>query len=1743
MRRVASRLVAGLSLRLRWLRPAWPLLAVFGGVILAGVLAITSSAQAQTTYQLKLQPQGTSAAISLSATTCSGAAAKLAQQATGVRFTLGVAPTHFPSLDVTTVALSTDTSSSCKTLVLRGQSTVLGEAVTVLVVGTWASPTATTPTFTVTFGFGAVGLGQLLAPSSGAVVGATFSHAWLSATTASGGSTLTVTANATTAAGTAINQFLSGYQGTALQVPGSGVGFAGELASTGDLASGLGKLGVSGVQLTGSLVGSVSNFSASAPPTPSAGFSVTASFGLAVPALPSWLSLPQGNAFTLTISGNSSGTWSVAADGKATVTIASGTVPTPVTADFSLSKSGVSTPVTVGLHAQLGKVPSAFGVSWLTLTTTALTWTVSASTLTGSLHAKVSFGTAPTAVALSATVTLSSGNGASADLSLATSSTTLSTSHLASVLGAALPANAPTISLKHLELFLAVPTSGGVTVAAEAGATLAISSTSYPVSMLLRYQSGGPLLVAAKTTSKLTLSDLVSGLPQMANVSMTDLAVLFSTGSVNLQSTSLDPPTKAFFDPLYCTANQTCSYTLKVGSGVTIQAGVGLPTSVKTMVCKLVDPTATPTPTSCIQGPVNLDGHIPLFGTSKTVSLTIALPTLRISSGPVQQLTLGLSVKYASEKFSVTASGDLVLLVPSSNVTGTGNCPAGVTRPSTDVCLTLTVSGALSAGTGGVSVTFSAALTGQWRLPSPVSWLTIDHLAVQVGITANETGPGLTLGVGGTFTVGTDLGFAVHLKAMAEAPWVELLGFKVKSTTGISMQDLAALYHDVSGQTLTPSALPPLALKDLLFEYSATLDPVLRLCPGLHISADLVITNGHWAQGSYTAPTSTTCNATSPTRSTACSANKSSCLASVLLTISTQGFVGEGHLTGWSAGPLKFTPVTLDVTVKSSEVQVHISGGGELLSPTTWPTEKTAAPEWLGGSITLTVGTQRLALTATGDIGSVSATISGNGSLTTLANPGFTLTSWLTTAKHALQTAGNHIKQAMTTVGTTVSGWYSTYVASEGNQVASDIQSAFKFFGSTGPPTWEKVYSVFQKITSAISSWNSGVNSVHMSFLDITANGIFHAALHGISVGGVTVCVIKCVTLVPGFTIPGVCTYVTAVQHTPLCTSGTIVAGARSYYADPTVQAHLTSQNLALPSGASDQSLVTKVHQVDPPGGTTPPISCAMATESYSKGYVSPTTLQVDALGNPVTIQGPTPTTLGTSTNQSSINQELGQNTLNGLYSGQNQGTCTPPSKTPQAPMFSLGLKQSWIYEGQTVTAVVRAGTGITGVSITWGDGTSGAASLTSTHDVYVASHVYADERTSGGATSPFTVTATATVATGVAPVAPDTRRVAVADAPLALSALAVTPSTIDVMQSVTVSGQLANPEPDEAVTATITWGDGTQTPVSVAATGRFSVSHLYNRLTPTGAPQQPEPISVTMSEPDGTAAGSTSSVTVNDVPPTGLVLQPAHGAYVSNHGTVFSHAGVSVGWASHVLDVSPVQRFAFSFTWNDGTPASKATVTSPTPPAPGTQGRYTYPVATTSVAHGFVNACLYTVTTTATDDDTLSTSLSTPVIVTAPLGFQPAPNGYWQEHIAKSIGYDGGKADHGGKSQLTAAQVTCYLEIAQHLSPQLGLVATPAGGLAVLRPRLDHLGQTQKLAARLKEQLLTVLLDFSNGSWDWNQAVSPDGTTLQTVVNDANQALTSQTRSAMVRSLAALGEAMHPDKGAMHPDKAGSAR
>lgn len=1688
--------------------------AILVGLATVGLLLLAGRAQATPTLDADIVGAG----VSVSGTTtvdpatmsCSQAATTLEGYATSATtVALPIAPIGFAQLDATDLTLATaptgSSTGSCTTLTLQGSASLFGSSAELLVVGDWST---TTPTFSVVLERQGVELSSLVDASTPGPDLA-LSQALLAVTSSSSGTTLDPSS---------LPSSSEAFLGSDLTIAGSGVTFRGQLAATGAVAAGLGTLGIApgSVTLQGSLSASASFSTASV----TAGLDLSASVTPDI-TTPSWLGLP--GPFTFTVKGGG-GTWTAGVTGAATVQLPQ-SGPATVDADFSITATSAGT--TVAMDASLGTVTHPFGQSWLTLDQASVSWSVGVAT-TASLRA--------TATLDATTFTASATVGRTTGLSLQlTTTATLDAGALASDLGLSLPSGTPTLSLSGLDVAVEVPGSGSVTVAATGTASLTIGSTSYNADVLVRAQLGssGSLLVAARPTSQLTLSQLL-GKAVTPDFTLPTVAVVVSTSKLDLPSDQLDGPTLSYFQPILCSSSDPhCSFTLEVAQGVGISASTNLPSSLQTMVCDLVS-----SATGCstvLSGPVVIDGQVPLFG-GTTTSLTVALPAIDVASGPLRQVSLHISLSESNGAFSLAAGGDLELFAPGS-ATGS-SCPKSLapSLPSGDVCLDLSVSGSITVSTSGASVKLTGQLaTGSgvtgWTLPSPASWLTINDLAVQISVsTAN--GGSLGLGAHGALQIGSsDLGLSVDLAVTSEPPFVNLLGFEAASHSGMSLQDLVDLYNEISGQDASTSSLPPVAVQNLYFSYSSVATTSLCLSPGLYLSGDLVLTNSGPTSISGSPPSSQVSDCSPPQRSSACSSASSSCLASVFLSVNSSGIEGEGYVTGWSAGPLSFDPTNLDFTLDSSEVQIDISGGAALLDPTQYATEGANASVWGSGNLTLDVGTQKLYLNGSMDVGGLSGTVDATGTLD-LSNPGFDLTDWFDTVQHAFQTAGTKITGAMDTVSTTATGWYSTYVATGANQVAGDVQSAFTELGNE-PSSWQAVFAKYQAVSSQIDKVNSGLDKAGLSWLDIPTTTVFQDALDGLSFAGWRPCgIFGCVTIVPGFTVPGLCSYDPTVHDTPICEQpfSDIVASTRAQFADPSVRSHLASVGLSDPPGATPGSLVRTVHTLDPPGPSS--ITCAMTTADYAPGAAvpeSPTTIQVSSLGHDVTFSGPAPTSLASTLD--GPGHDLSQSTLDGLASGTSTGTCTSPPAP--SPSVSVSLDRTWVYEGGTVTATgYLDNSSATSVEITWGDGTTSNATVTD--GAYSASHTYTDE-SAGGAHSPFTVTVTAT---GVASDA--AAQVSVLDAPLSLSSLSVSPEKVDLMTPVTVTGTLAAPEPGETETATVTWGDATApTVVPVGSDGSFSATHAYEVLSPSGAPSRSEPISVTVAEPDATSTAGSATVTVDDVAPTGTTLTPTAGATVSG-GTVFTHSGTDVTWSSGALDITPEATLLFRTAWDDGTAPTELTASTPSGPVAQPTGWYPYTAASSGFAHTFPAACLDLVTTTVTDADTLSApTLTTPVVVTAPLGATAMGSNYWLGQLRVALwvaAHPGSPADvgRGDHLQLSTAQLTCYLRIAQYLSPALGRALGTASSLQaapslqaaadLLEPGRSRFDPQGRAGARLDQQLLTTLLDFANGTGNWSR--------YSAAVAAADSALSAGSERAMTEAITTLDQVTFGDPG-----------
>jgi PKD repeat protein len=230
--------------------------------------------------------------------------------------------------------------------------------------------------------------------------------------------------------------------------------------------------------------------------------------------------------------------------------------------------------------------------------------------------------------------------------------------------------------------------------------------------------------------------------------------------------------------------------------------------------------------------------------------------------------------------------------------------------------------------------------------------------------------------------------------------------------------------------------------------------------------------------------------------------------------------------------------------------------------------------------------------------------------------------------------------------------------------------------------------------------------------------------------------------------------------------------------------------------------------------------------------------------------------------------------------------------------------------------------------TINWGDGTTESASIDQTADTLSSSHTY-DENGS------YTVTVTVEDDDGGS--GSDTATVDVANVAPSVTIDSL-PSTADEGDTVALDASFSDPGNDMH-SATINWGDGTTESVSVDQTAdTLSASHTY---TDDGS----YPVTVTVTDDDGSSGSDTATVDVANVAPTVTIDSVQTGVDGDENATLnasFSDPGSD---DTHTATVD----------WGDGTTESVGVDQS---------------TDTLSATHAYADGGSYTVTVTVEDDD-----------------------------------------------------------------------------------------------------------------------------------------------------------------------------
>jgi hypothetical protein len=132
--------------------------------------------------------------------------------------------------------------------------------------------------------------------------------------------------------------------------------------------------------------------------------------------------------------------------------------------------------------------------------------------------------------------------------------------------------------------------------------------------------------------------------------------------------------------------------------------------------------------------------------------------------------------------------------------------------------------------------------------------------------------------------------------------------------------------------------------------------------------------------------------------------------------------------------------------------------------------------------------------------------------------------------------------------------------------------------------------------------------------------------------------------------------------------------------------------------------------------------------------------------------------------------------------------------------------------------------------------------------------------------------------------------------------------------------------------------------------------------------------------------------------------------------------------------------------------------------------------------SHTWTDACSYTISLTAADDDGGEGAAEAAVIIAGKSG------------RARGVGYWLPQYRNNRSNALSAGTLTCYLEIAEHLSSVFDEDRAGTGSFAEATSVLTTAGSQGDMTKLLDRQLLGAWLNFANGAFGWTQPVDTDG-------------------------------------------------
>jgi hypothetical protein len=430
---------------------------------------------------------------------------------------------------------------------------------------------------------------------------------------------------------------------------------------------------------------------------------------------------------------------------------------------------------------------------------------------------------------------------------------------------------------------------------------------------------------------------------------------------------------------------------------------------------------------------------------------------------------------------------------------------------------------------------------------------------------------------------------------------------------------------------------------------------------------------------------------------------------------------------------------------------------------------------------------------------------------------------------------------------------------------------------------------------------------------------------------------------------------------------------------------------------------------------------------------------------------------------------------------------CALTTAEQQAPQFRFTFTDPGVND--TVVAVIN-----------WGDGQTDTVNL-GTNRSLVLPHVWTEADTTDHPDGKFPISVTLTdkdggVGTGsvtetVTNVAPSQLTACLLGTVTDAASGSACPATATINEGDTVQlfGGFTDPSSGDTHTVQIDWGAGwpsgeryqtLELPVGTfgySATRQFGDEDTYA-------------VKVTVTDDDGAATSTTSTLTVKNVAPT-AVIDRSQATTVQQVPTVLTHAQTSVGFRATSFDPG---NDALTATWDWKDATTTVTVhpgiaeSSPENPHVAPQN------ITDTTSHSWANACVYPTTFTVADGDGGTTTDQMDVVVTGN-ATRSVEAGDWAE-LYRWYASGGRHFDAHHTPQLQQT-LDCYLKIVQRMSAVFGGPASKVAGAPV--PLTSDVGAAGALQprgdvrAQLNAQILSLWLNYASGVVDYNQQIALD--------------------------------------------------